>query len=232
MTTPGRPAIRPVQGPKNAYRIPLPGEAVLVERPDEAQVLTERVELDAHTALFRGLAEYLGSRTMTIGKNEVRFAAAFYDMAEPDDRKLSPSFNLYGTARGEYEAGSTTPQIVKTPVNGILRFVTPAEYVQSIGIQIFATTPHERGNAAALVEQSLFPVDWMAGFRLRLPYYFGAYADYQVSSNEFIDTEEAATKHDRQAAFIVTGRLLVLRLKPIPLGKPRFQATVDDIEGS
>lgn len=230
MTTPGggigRPADRPLQGPRNSYPVKLPGEAELVLRPDEQQVLTTRREVDAHTALVRGLAEYLGARKLDVGGKDFAFKAAYYDTAEPEDRAAYPAINVYGIGRGEYEASGLTPQVERDPVTKNRHFVSPSEFVQTLGIQLFATSPQERGFAAALVEEALYPVSWTAGFRLRLPYYFGAYASFEPASNEYLDSAEAAVKRDRQAAFLVVARIKVLQLKTFVKGDPRFKVEV------
>lgn len=220
-------AQRPIQGPRNSFRVASPGETALVLRANEKQQLTGRHEVDTHTALVRGLAEYLGQRTLELGDGkQVRLQATFYDAAEPEDRALYPSANVYGVGRGEYDARAMTPQVERDPLFGDKHIVSPAEYVQTLGIQIFATSPQERGNAAALIEEALYPVTWMAGFRLRLPFYFGAYGSYEIASNEFIDSADAALKRDRRAAFLIVGRLQVLQLRSFAKGDPRFRAEV------
>lgn len=224
----GRPADRFEQGPRNGAQVALPGTSELVGYPDDPEQLTTYHECDAHTALVRGLAEYLGARKIDVGGRTVTFKAAYYDTAQPEDRSKYPAVNVYGIARGEYEAVQTTPRIERSALVKDKHFVSPAEFVQTLGIQLFCTSSSERTQLAALIEDALFPVPWMAGFRLRLPFYFGAFAVYEPASLEYLDSADAAIRRDRQSAFQLVGRLSVLQLRAIPTGQPRFEAKVSD----
>ncbi len=221
-------------GLPTAPRLPPPpptGESRIVLEPDEQEVLTARREVDARTALTRGLREYLAQLSITDeGGAEHRFLEVMDVWAEPEDVARLPSAAIYGAARGRYDASSFTPALSlsqRIPLPDGRWVVKPCEYVQDFVIDVWAAEPDVRSILAAMVEEELSPVDWMYGMHLVVPYYHSAVAAFSAVDADYQDSEADAQKRWRRAKFIVTGRIPVLRIKGIPLMDPTIKLTVD-----
>jgi hypothetical protein len=61
---------------------------------------------------------------------------------------------------------------------------------------------------------------------LDLPFYFGARAGYELLSVQYIDSEDAATRRYRRASFVVSGRVPVYRIVPLPVARARYNLSV------
>ncbi len=202
---------------------PPPGEARLITDPNDREVLTARVEVDARTALTRALKEYLEQLSIVDrGGAEHRLKQVVEVWAEPMEVAVMPSAAIYGAARGTWDASSFTPSLnpsQRLPDPDGRYVIKPCEYVQDLVIDVWASTPAVRSILASMIEKELSPVEWMYGMRIEVPYYHGARAVFEPRYADYQDSEPDAPKNWRRALLVVTGRIPVVRVVGMPLNR-------------
>lgn len=222
----GAPAPNPIQGPRNSVALK-PGArplSSLVSDPNFRPVLTAFRETDVHTAMARGLAEYLSQQKIEIGGRLLR-VTAFSTWAEPEQNVSYPAVGV-GAGLGKYDR-SFTPNFIQS-VGGDVRLFAYSEFSQELTVELWATDPKERSYLVAMIEESLNPVDWMYGMRLLLPFYHGATATYELTNSQYSDSSDDAVKKYRKATFTLTGNIEALRALSLPLSQPRARVDVVD----
>lgn len=221
----GAPAPAPTQPVRNSVQLK-PGarpSAVLVRDPETPPYLTGYRETDVHTALARGLAEYLGQQTIEVGGRKLQLTT-YTTWAEPEDAVRYPAAAV-GASAGVYDRGFT-PGLVQT-VNKETRLVAFSEFAQQLTVEVWATDPKERSYLTAMVEEALNPVEWMYGMRLHLPFYHGAVATYELLSSQYLDSSEDAMAKYRRVLFTLNGNVTAYRLLDFPDSKPRLRLDVN-----
>ena len=222
----GAPAPNPIQGPRNTVALK-PGPrplSSLVRDPDFQPVLTGYRETDVHTAMSRGLAEYLSQLQIDIGGRQLRLTT-FSTWAEPEQNVNYPAAGV-GAGAGKYDR-SFTPHLISTVANDV-RLFAYSEFAQELAIELWATDPKERLYLVAMIEESLNPVDWMYGCRLHLPFYHGATATYELVNSQYSDSADDAVKKYRKATFTLNGSIEAIRSLSLPLSVPRARVDVVD----
>lgn len=183
-------------------------------------------ECDAHTALVRGLAEYLtASEIAPTGGRHVRFKKVREEWAEPEEQAQYPSAAIYTVGDGLFDASSFTPVVnrrSKVPGTEDAYLVKLGEFTQDLVLEIWCTDKKERAAIAFAMEDKLNPVDFMAGFVLTLPHYFSARATYLKKTVTHIDNEGDAVHRLRKLVYVVNASVDLLRPANIPGAKPRF----------
>lgn len=221
----GAPAPSPVQAQRNSVQLK-PGArplSSLVTDPNYEMKLTGYRETDAHTALARGLAEYLSQQSIEVGGRKLQLTT-YSTWAEPEAQVSYPAAAI-GADAGTYDRGFT-PNYAKT-VDARVRLMAVSEFVQDLQIDLWATDPKERLFLAAMIEESLNPVDWMYGMRLVLPFYFGTVASYELLGSQYTDTSEDAMAKYRRAQFTVRGNMTTYRLLNFPDATPRLDLSLE-----
>lgn len=222
----GAPAPNPIQPPRNS--IPLkPGARPLAHAvidPEYSVTLTAYRETDAHTALAKGLAEYLGQQSVDINGRKLQLTT-YTTWAEPEDTVRYPAAAI-GADMGTYSRGFT-PSYEQT-IGGEVRLLAVSEFEQNLQIDLWATDPKERSYLCTMIEEALNPVDWMYGMRLILPFYHNAVGVYEMLSSQYFDTSDDAMAKYRRAIFTVRATLTTYRLLNFPDATPRVQ--VDAME--
>lgn len=221
----GAPAPNPIQGAPNT--VPLrPGArpgTTLVRDPNYQPELTLYRETDLHTALARGLAEYLSQLFIEIGGRQLRLTT-FSTWAEPEQNVNYPAAGV-GAGRGEYDR-SFTPSVAASFNDA--RLMAFSEFAQELNVELWANDPKERAYLVAMVEEALNPVDWMYGMRLVLPHYHGTTATYELTSSQYLDNAEDALARYRKATFSVRGNVPALRTLKFPNARPSARVSVFD----
>lgn len=227
----GAPAPSPTQPPRNSVQLKPGARSVssLVQVPNEPLRLTSTRECDAHTAMARGLAEYLGQQVIEIGGRKLQLTT-YTTWAEPEDAVRYPAAAV-GASVGTYDRGFT-PDFQVT-LAGDARLFAYSEFNQELQIDLWATDPKERSYLMALIEESLNPVDWMYGMRLRLPFYHNTTATYELLTSQYNDSSDEAMAKYRRALITVRSNMTVYRMLKFPDATPRADlqftsAEVDD----
>jgi len=203
-------------------------ETELVVDPNYAIDFTGRRETDCWGALARGLAEYVSQLRMDWpGGSSVRLLEVFEGWAEPETFSTYPSAAVYSESPGVYDADSFSTIREVLPDGRSLQRVS--EFNQSYMLDVWCTQPHERTALVAMLEDSFDPVDWMAGFRLRLPHYHNAVGTYLAESVTIADSASNAGRRWRLASFSITASVPQIRfIGAAPALNIRTQVVVSD----
>lgn len=226
----GAPAPAPVQPARNSVPIKPPARPLssLVREPNQRVELTAYRETDVHTAMARGLAEYLGQQSIDIGGRKLSLTT-YTTWAEPENQASYPAAAI-GAGPGVYDR-NLTPFITQT-LAGRERLVSVTEFSQELRIDLWATDPKERSYLTAMVEEALNPVEWMYGFRLILPFYHGTTAVYELLTSEYLDNSDDAMAKYRRTNFTVRGTTTAYRLLNFPDAHPVARVFVDQVDVS
>jgi len=222
----GAPAPSPIQPPRNSVQLKPGARPVssLLAEPEYDIQLTAYRETDAHTAMARGLAEYLGQQTVEVGGRKLQMTT-YTTWAEPEDAIRYPAAAIVAEA-GLYDRSFTPTYIATTSPNQ--RLIAYSEFIQDLQVEVWATDPKERSYLAAMVEEALNPVEWMYGMRLLLPFYHNAVATYELLNSRYIDSSEDAIAKYRRVQFTVRGNMTVYRMLTRPDATLRLQAVIED----
>jgi hypothetical protein len=202
-----------------------------VLRPDVPPTPTNRHETDARTALTRGLARYLAGLVFEGGAGRILAfqGRVFESYADPETQAQFPSAVVLSDQPAQYDASRLTPgapvdRLPQTPEGNAL--LSTSELTLDLTLDVWATENRSRSALVAGLEHALSPTDWMYGLRLDLPFYFGARAGYELQSVQYIDSEDSATRRYRRASLVVSGRVPVYRIVPLPVARARYNLSV------
>lgn len=214
-------APNPTQGPNNTVRL-LPGPAgqtTLMRSPTDGLTLSPFRDCDLHTAMARGLAEYIAQQTIEIGGRKLRLRT-FTTWAEPEANVTFPAAGI-SAGVGRYDKGFTPNTLESWPNDGTL--MQFSEFSQELTMEVWATDPQERAYLAAMVEEAMNPVDWMQGTRLILPFYHGITATYEMTTSQFQDSADDSMKRWRRINYSITGSIAACRMLWFPKAEPRLR---------
>lgn len=189
---------------------------------------------DASIALRRGLAEYLHAQLVApafAAGRDVRPRVIVYDWVDWEKLAQWPAIYVGMADDTMYDARAfTTRDVAKIQLadcDKVLR--TGAEVVTPLTVEVWANDPRQRQMLVAAVEDALFPVDWMGGFRLALGHYHGAHADFIPKSVRADDNADDAVKRLRLATFSIEARTNLLRVStPAAAAQVRTHVLVRD----
>lgn len=202
----------------------------LVRRPDEKQRTTFVHTVDPRTALARGLKEYIEPISVIAeGGRQLRFEQVQHTWSEPEVPGKFPACSIVSIGDGEYDTDAYSwPEMV---ADGSGRFVRKtSELVQEFQVVVWTTDPVARYGFVSELETRFSPFDWMLGFRLRLPFYYGMHCDYKAGSVVYDDQATDAQRRWRRAMITVMGHCSVLvPVGDLPRMDPRLELDVDGI---
>lgn len=203
--------------PANATRLVLPGTL--------RGELSARRETDSRTAITRGLAELLEQLVIEIDSGrELRFQKVFDTWAEPEETIEFPSAIAYTVGPGVYEAKKLSAIPSKTcqlPAPDNRFALSPSDFVVDVTVELWATDPPERALLVAAMEDAFNPFVGQYGFSLDLPHYHNVRATFEPMSLAYLDSEADAIQRNRKAAFVLNGRVPLIKLVKFPDAKPR-----------
>lgn len=205
------------------------GKTRLVKSATDRRVFSTNRETDAHTALTRGLAEYMTGLVGELpGGRRTTLRRVLDHYAEPEEVAEFPTGVVWSPSVGTYDSSRFTPSATSESRVPDGRYIIQAtEYKLDLLMEVWATDEKERMALIAAVEDAMVPVDWMFGCRLELPHYFNMRADYQLISMGYEDTAESASRRYRKATFTVASSIPVARLSKLPTLKPRVEVEVE-----
>lgn len=230
MTAQNTTGPRPLaEGPLNVARVtPVPGLAVLVTDRGTGPTYTGNREVDARTALARGVKDYLTQLSISWeGGRSLQFEQVYANWAEPEDEAVYPSAFVHMPAGSIYDASNLTPKLdgqLKLPDGRFL--VKTSEMTCDLEVEVWATDSVERAALIAMLEDAFAPTLFSYGFRLLLPYYFGELAEFAMASMTYVDSEDAARQRFRKAVFTLKAGIPVIRLQSIPTMQTRVPVSV------
>lgn len=204
--------------------------SVLVTSPSGTITLTSNRETDCRTALTRGVADYLRSMSIDMPRGrQLAFKKVLNTWAEPESPAEYPSAIVYSTGQGTYDASRFTPGVsnrCKLPEPDGRYFVELADFVLDLTVELWTTDPNERVGLVKMVEDAFNPVDFMYGFRMDLPHYYGARASYEMKALSYVESEDDSARRYRRAMFTLGGRVPLIKLVEFPTAKPKARVEV------
>lgn len=186
-------------------------QAHLLLRRDEFPNFSAFRECDSRTALTRGLAQYLSQVASVFGGRAARPVKVFDTYPGPDQIQVLPAIAVVSDQPLEYDTTNLTPSSLYATNLPRAQSINPPQYVDQWLIQTSAVTtnlkaeiwcadPTERMALAMAIEDAMVPVAWMYGFRLALPFYFSAVAEYAGTSIEYLDDDQTIWQRYRRLA--------------------------------
>ena len=179
----------------------------LITEPGTRPSYHARAECDAATALRRGLAEYIASRSAPAdGGRNTAIARVYWDMPEAEEKLQMPAAHVDFSGDGVFDpAGFAPNELAAAPIDAVARtsLLCVSEIVVRLRLVFWCEDPRQRQAVMRWAEGVLFPCRWSSGFRLALGHYYGAVAEYGVQS-VMPETDEAEA---RERMFLVVYEL-------------------------
>lgn len=220
----------PTDAPANSGLVVGRDPAALVVDRSARVVYTTRCECDARTALSRAVADYVASLSIAgPGGRAVSLAAVHAEWAEPDERAVFPYACVDAAGDQAYDSNSFTPGVglapqVHLPPDTYLVHTSNLAVAMRVGV--WATDNEERSAIVRALEDAMWPVEFMGGFRLDMPHYFGARAEFVARRATYADDEVNSLRGYRRATITLDASGPVIRLKRIPRMTVKTQVTV------
>lgn len=210
---------------------PVETRSQLIVEADQLQCFTSNRTTDAHTALTRGLADYLRSLEFDLTGTSSQLAKlkeVYEDFADPEDKGAKfPSAAVYTQEPGTYEDDDFTSSPHELEDGYVIQICQ--EFTQIVCVDILTDQKPQRSTLVMLLEDAFEPVDWMSGFRLKLPHYFGVHATFLKVALDYMDSEANAQKHWRMAQFQLEARVTQIKfLGQVPRFQPKHRVEVSE----
>jgi hypothetical protein len=207
--------------------------AVLIRTPKQGSTLTVRADHDVHAAIVHGLASYVAGLTGSVAGRDVSLTRVVTDWADHDDGSVPPpsavvnsieigSYSrdgMLGNSRGEtlgYDGNNRVTTIVCTA------FYT----LNEVTVTVMCEDKIQRAGVRLMLEDAFSPVEWRAGFRLALPRYHGAIAEYLLVSAQQPDATAMAQAALWPLVMRLTAWCPVYRIHTLPLARPIVTGTI------
>ena len=104
-----------------------------------------------------------------------------------------------------------------------------SEYVETFSIDVWCETKQQRRAVILGLEQSLSPLEYMAGIRFVMPDYYGQLVCFSLQNREIIDDDQASLLR-RKARLLVEMRFNVVAEYPVNPMEPIVEVQVDTDE--
>ena len=196
---------------------------------------------DGRTAALRILREYFSELTFyrSGGKDElgepkepIAFQIPVRDIhiEWPDNESdlRAPSLAFLSMGPGDYEAIGMTSYVderwQEEHPGHLLTW--QSNYKETFSIDIWCETKQQRRAVILGLEQSLSPLEYMAGIRFVMPDYYGQLVTFSLQSREIVD-DEMATDLRRKARLMVEMNFHVCAEYPVNEMEPVVDVQVD-----
>jgi hypothetical protein len=183
-------------------------------------------ECSAARAPIRALAAYL--ETIRFGE-ATGFADKFQVVqdgkADPEDLADYPSACVYVEGGIRYaEDGSIEP------TDGIVidnsQLLLAGDVQLSALVHVWTNEDEHREIVLAALEDAFSPVEWMAGFQLEMPHYYGCRAQYQLIELTYEDSPDDVQRRYRKLSAQLQVRSPYARMFSLPRIGPRMSLDV------
>lgn len=164
---------------------------------DAAAALTSRRTVDLRTAMARALLEYLAPVVADLGGRTTQNVASVLQWGMPNDPAQYPCIVVNsGTPLVPVDsiAPPITLRVQDDPEDpGVVYYLRRVNEVDlRLSVLVWTTDTVSRMALCEALSDLLHPVDWMNGFRLAMPYYYGSQASYMLEDEDWEDSMEAA----------------------------------------
>lgn len=208
-------------------------DAVLVRTPTERHQRTARSEVDVHTAITTGLAAYISGLESAIDGRYIAITRVVADWADHDDGAVAaPSAAVYSTEVGRYQTDTAVSQGAPIPIGPdasgkVTALSAAAVYkLEELEVHVMCEDKLQRAGVRRMLEDAFAPVEWMAGFRLVLPRYHNAIAEYLLISAQQPDASNTAQASIWPLTMRLMARCPTYRVHVLPLARPVARGTV------
>jgi hypothetical protein len=213
---------------------PQPDTAILVTYATQRYPLTARAEGDVHTAIVDGLAAYMMTMSTAIDGRWIAFSRVVSHWADHDDGPArSPSAVVNSTDIGRYRTDSGmapgmpraldrqqgTDRLTTVQCTGIYQ-------LDQLTVEIACEDKIQRTGVRMMLEAGFSPVDWMAGFKLVLPRYHNAIAEYLLVSAQQPDAQDQAAAGLWPLMLQLRVQCPVYRVDHRPLARINVEGTI------
>ena len=212
--------------------VPDPAISFLVERSTDKWPLTARADHDVHTAITRGLANYLLTLDGAIAGRFTRLESVVADWADFDTgQRPLPSASVYFD-QGDLSTSSGhapgRPRIVGYASTGRPITLTESAIFEADNLLVEVRCPDKelRAGVQKMLEDALWPVHWMSGFRLVLPCYHHAIATFLLTAATFADSETTAQQGLWPIRLRLRATCPVYRVHGLPLARPLASGSI------
>ena len=209
---------------------------LVVDRADpRAHPLTARGDHDVHTAVLRGLAAYVARLDHAIAGRRVMLSSVVVHFADQNHGpRRSPSGVVTAAGIGRYSTtsgmGSGRPTIVgNRTAHAALRTTVLSDAIyelDDIEVTVMCEDDVQRSGVRRMLEDGFSPVEWMAGFRLILPPYHNAVAEFLCTQGQQADAPDLAMQSIRPLTMRLQARCPVYRVHELPLAHPSATGTI------
>lgn len=201
----------------------------------ESRPLTMRAEYDEHTAVVRGLAAYAAQLEHAIAGRHIALSRVTADWADHDDGAVtSPSAAVYSTEIGQYEINSGmapgAPRLIDKSYDDVVTVQTlTCSGMYSLGelqVNVWCEDKIQRAGVRRMLVDAFWPVTWMSGFRMFLPRYHSAIAEYLLVSAQQTDASDTANAGLWPLTMRLRVRVPVYRVHRLVLARPVSVGTI------
>ena len=200
---------------------------MLVADRSQKPAFTKFREVSAARAPIRALAAYLetirfGELTGTFDK----FAVVQDGKADPEDLADYPSACVYIEGGVRYaEDGAIEP------TDGIViedsQLLLAGDVQMTVLVHVWTNEDEHREIVLATLEDAFSPVEWMAGFQLDMPHYYGCRAQYQLIEMAYEDSPDDVQRRYRKLSAQLQVRSPYARMFSLPRFRPRMSLDVE-----
>lgn len=213
-------------------RSPDPESGQLIADVTDRQPRTAREESDVHTAICLGLAGYLMTLSSAIDGRFISFSRVVGDWADYDDGAVpAPAATVGSVEMGTYSElslGAALPEKIGADGKGrLVTLISNSIYeIEQLLVTVMCEDKIQRAGVRQMLEGAFQPVDWMAGFRLRLPRYHNAIAEYLLVAAQQPDASDTAGTSVWPLIMRLTAQCPVYHTRILPLARPIATGTI------
>jgi hypothetical protein len=189
--------------------------AFLVTDPNTKPKLSAAHLYDARSAMQRALADYFETLELQPpfdNRNYPKLRKVVAGWAEPNELSDYPAAAVYGVGAGEYDNAGHPWWREENRLTDELLVIETGELVQNYVVEVWCNDPAERYAFASAAEAASWPVDWMCGIRLMMPFYHGLPTEFEFVSIDYIDTEPDDSRRYRKIRLTYKGHCVVARV--------------------
>jgi hypothetical protein len=200
---------------------------MLVTERSQKPAFTKSREVSAARAPIRALAAYL--ETIRFGESTGsfdKFATVEDGKADPEDLADYPSACVYIEGGVRYaEDGAIEP--TDGIVIGDSQLLLAGDVQMTVLVHVWTNEDEHREIVLAALEDAFSPVEWMAGFQLDMPHYYGCRAQYQLTEMTYEDSPDDVQRRYRKLTAQLQVRSPYARMFSLPRFRPRMSLDVE-----
>lgn len=140
--------------------------------------------------------------------------------SEPENQADYPSACVFPDGDAEYEEEPLGQYTDEEMIVGDTALIFTGELSQMLTVHLWANEEAQRDLFLMMLEDGLFPVEWMPGFHLDMPNYYGARATYLPRQVTVEDSDQDNIRRYRKLIWRVQVRSPRLRAFKIPRIRP------------